>query len=117
MTPPARIILGDNLPVLRALPHGYADLIYIDPPFNTGRLQEHTRLRTVRAGNGEGDRTGFGGQRYSSVRVGTHAFADLFDDYLAFLEPRLVEAHRLLAPDGTLYLHLDPREAHYSTLR
>ena len=106
-----RILFGDNLPLLQALPSGSVELIYIDPPFNTGRRQSRTQLRTERDANG--DRTGFAGQRYRTVRVGQRAFADAFDDFLAFIEPRLVEAHRLLAPDGSLYFHIDYREVHY----
>jgi len=105
------IHLADSLQVLSSLEAGFADLIYIDPPFNTRRAQRRTQMRTIRSE--AGDRTGFGGRRYQSVRLGTLSFADVFDDYLAFLEPRLVAAHRVLAPDGTLYLHLDYREAHY----
>ena len=109
------IHLGDNLPILRSLETGSVELIYIDPPFNTGKVQARTRLRTERSENG--DRTGFGGQRYKTVRLGQQAYADSFgDDYLGFLEPRLREAHRLLAPDGSLYFHIDYREAHYCKL-
>jgi len=107
-----RIILGDNLPVLRDLPDGAANLVYIDPPFNTGRRQRRPRLRTVRDETG-GDRTGFGGRRYRTERLGESSFADTFDDYIGFLEPRLREARRVLAGDGSLFLHLDPREVHY----
>jgi site-specific DNA-methyltransferase (adenine-specific) len=105
------IILADNLPVLRDMPPASVDLIYIDPPFNTGKVQRHTRLRTVR--DGQGDRVGFGGRRYTTARLGTTAFDDHFDDYLAFLAPRLVEAHRVLADHGSLYFHIDYREVHY----
>ena len=109
-----RVVFGDNLPVLRALASDSVPLIYIDPPFNTGRPQSRTRLRTTRAVDGEGgDRTGFGGVRYRTERGATHSFADAFDDYLGFLEPRLVEAHRVLAPWGSLYFHIDYREVHY----
>lgn len=109
-----RVVFGDNLPILRALSDGSVPLIYIDPPFNTGRAQSRTHLRTERAPDGErGDRTGFGGVRYRTERGATHAFADAFDDYLGFLEPRLVEAHRVLAPWGSLYFHIDYREVHY----
>ncbi len=107
-----RIHFGDNLPVLRSLPAGSADLIYVDPPFNTGRNRELTRIRAERSDGG--DRTGFGGHRYATHRLGTRSFADAFDDYLAFLEPRLSEAHRVLAPHGTMYVHLDFREVHYA---
>jgi site-specific DNA-methyltransferase (adenine-specific) len=108
------IYFGDNLPLLQSLAAGSADLIYIDPPFNTGRTQTRVQLRTNRSP--DGDRTGFGGQRYKTVRVAAKAFADVFDDYEAFLAPRLREAHRLLAPDGSLYFHIDYREAHYCKL-
>lgn len=105
------VYLGDNLPILRGLPAASVDLIAIDPPFNTGRDQARTRLRTVRSE--DGDRTGFGGRRYRSIKIGSRSFADAFDDYLAFLAPRLEEAYRLLAPHGSLYVHLDAREVHY----
>lgn len=107
-----RIVQGDNLAVLRGLADGCAALVYIDPPFNTGRRQKRTRLRTVRD-EVEGDRTGFAGKRYRSEVLGSTGFDDDFDDYLGFLEPRLREAHRILAPDGSFFLHLDPREVHY----
>lgn len=106
-----RIILGDNLEVLPTLDDGGFDLIYVDPPFNTGREQRRTTLKVQR--DADGDRTGFGGHRYRSVAVGSLAFADTFDDFLAFLEPRLRHAHRVLAPTGSLFLHVDPRESHY----
>ena len=106
------VYFGDNLPFLRDLVAGSVDLIYTDPPFNTGRVQSRTRLRTVRDDAG-GDRTGFQGRRYRTERGATRAFGDAFDDYLAFLEPRLRQAHRVLAPAGSLYLHLDYREVHY----
>jgi site-specific DNA-methyltransferase (adenine-specific) len=106
-----RIVRADNLAFLRELPSGCANLIYIDPPFNTGREQRRTEIRTTRAEGG--DRTGFGGRRYETRTVGIRRFHDAFDDYLAFLEPRLVEAHRVLAADGTLYFHIDFREVHY----
>ncbi len=106
-----RIVLGDNLDVLRALPDGLARLIYVDPPFNTGREQRRTRLRTVR--DDAGDRTGFKGERYRTEVLGRSAWQDSFDDYLGFLAPRLEEARRVLTSDGSLFFHIDPREAHY----
>jgi len=105
------IYLGDNLDLLRTLASESADLIYIDPPFNTGKVQQRTQLRTVRSSSG--DRVGFQGHRYESITVGTRRFTDLFGDYLAFLEPRLVEAHRVLAKNGSFYFHVDYREVHY----
>jgi site-specific DNA-methyltransferase (adenine-specific) len=112
LTCPNTVCFGDNLDVLSQLPDSSIPLIYIDPPFNTGRTQTRTRLRTVR--DAAGDRTGFKGQPYRTTKLGTQAYDDSFDDYLAFLEPRLLEAYRLLAPHGTLYLHLDYREVHYA---
>ncbi|MEO8287891.1 MAG: site-specific DNA-methyltransferase [Chloroflexota bacterium] len=107
------VYFGDNLPVLQSLPDACVDLIYIDPPFNTGREQSRTAIQTIRSENGEGDRTGFAGKRYSTVKLGTKGYGDSFDDYLAFLEPRLREARRVLAQHGTLYFHIDYREVHY----
>ncbi len=107
-----RIYFGDNLPILRELPTGSVQLVYTDPPFNTGKAQKRTPLQTVR--DEAGDRTGFGGKRYRSIRLAGKYFDDSFDDYLGFLEPRLVELHRILTPDGSLFLHLDYREAHYA---
>ena len=106
-----RVIFGDNLPVLQSLPGESVDLIYIDPPFNTGKVQERTRLRTERSE--DGDRVGFQGRRYQTVRVGAMRYADRFDDFLAFLAPRLEQAYRVLSPTGSLYFHIDYREVHY----
>ena len=105
------IYFGDNLPVLQRLPSGSVGLVYIDPPFNTGKRQARAQLKTVRSANG--DRTGFQGQRYATVKLGQRAFSDIFDDYLEFLEPRLRQAHRLLTPNGSLFFHIDYREVHY----
>ena len=108
-----RIVLADNLAVLSALPDDSIDLVYVDPPFNTGRRQTLRRLRTVRDDEA-GDRTGFGGRRYRTIDLGSQSYLDVHDDYLDFLEPRLVEMRRVLRPSGTFYLHLDPREVHYA---
>lgn len=108
------IQFADNLEALGRLASGSVDLIYIDPPFNTGKVQQRTQLKTAQSSNG--DRVGFQGRRYQTVVVGSKIFSDVFDDYLAFLEPRLVEAHRVLADDGSLYLHVDYREVHYVKL-
>ncbi len=106
------ILLGDNLPLLRELDTGSVQLAYADPPFNTGRTQVRRSLRAV--ADPAGERTGFGGRRYATRVLAESTFADAFDDYLAFLAPRLAELRRVLAPGGTLYLHLDYREAHYA---
>lgn len=102
---------GDNLTVLRGLPAATVDLIYIDPPFNTGKAQRRVCLATVRDANG--DRTGFQGRRYRTVALGRRQYPDRFEDYLGFLEPRLVEARRVLKDEGSLFCHLDCREVHY----
>jgi site-specific DNA-methyltransferase (adenine-specific) len=107
-----RVLHGDCLDVLRELPSGAIDLVYVDPPFNTGKKQRRVRMRNVR--DEGGDRNGFGGRRYRTETVARdEGFADTFDDYLAFLEPRLREAHRVLAPHGSIYFHIDYREVHY----
>ncbi len=108
---PNRIYFGDNLPILRSLPAGCVDLIYIDPPFNSGRQQARTQIRTVR--DPQGDRTGFQGSTYRTEALATRQYADWFEDYESFIRPRLEEAYRLLAPHGSLYFHIDYREVHY----
>jgi site-specific DNA-methyltransferase (adenine-specific) len=103
---------GDNLPVLSALHDGSFDLIYVDPPFNTGKSQTRKRIRTVQ--DVDGDRVGFKGKTYRTTVVGSSSYADSFDDYMEFLLPRLTQAHRLLKPNGSFFLHLDYREVHYA---
>jgi site-specific DNA-methyltransferase (adenine-specific) len=109
------VIAADNADVLPRLPAGAFDLIYIDPPFNTGTVRRHARLRTGADGEG-GDRTGFAGRRYRSRLLSEMAFDDDRAGYLDFLAPRLEYAHRLLSERGTLYFHIDYREAHYCKL-
>jgi site-specific DNA-methyltransferase (adenine-specific) len=108
------ILLGDNLELLPAFSDGGFQLAYLDPPFNTGREQRRRTLTTV--ADPGGDRTGFQGRRYSTRVLAESSYRDTFDDYLGFLEPRLREVRRVLAESGTLYLHLDYREAHYVKL-
>ena len=109
---PNRIVLGDNLEFLRTVEDAAASLVYIDPPFNTGRTQRRERLRTDRD-EMSGDRTGFQGRRYRTTRLGARSFPDAFEDFLDFMEPRLAEGRRILSPTGSLFLHLDYREVHY----
>src|SRR6266516_3474216 len=131
-----RIYFGDNLPILKSMPDESIDLIYIDPPFNTGKTQKHTRIKTVQSKNGS--RKGFQGNTYETIEVSTKAYQDSFDFldddsvhsdvektyqtlefegslfYIeTFLKPRLKEAYRLLKPHGSLYFHIDYREVHY----
>ena len=111
-TGPDLVIEGDNLPLLATLPDAAFTLIYLDPPFNTGRSQVRRSTTAVRSPTGSV--AGFKGQRYDRIKGDLLRYDDAFEDYWTFLEPRLAEAWRLLSEDGTLYLHLDYREAHYA---
>lgn len=102
---------GDNLEFLPLLPSGGFQLIYIDPPFNTGKTQQRVRMQV--AASEQGERIGFGDRRYTVQAYPSPAYVDDYDDYLQFLRPRLEHAHRLLTPDGSLFVHLDYREVHY----
>jgi len=110
-----RILQGDNLEVLEAMDTDSIELIYVDPPFNTGKRQSRTQMKTVR--DAEGDRIGFGGHRYRTdilpQQNGGTGYHDQFDDFLGFLRPRMVQAHRVLSPTGSLFFHIDYREVHY----
>ena len=109
----SRVLCSENLDALRALPDASVELIYIDPPFNTGVTQKRARIRTIR--DAGGDRTGFGGNRYRTEKLdAAPIYADIFDDYIGFLRPRMIEAHRILTANGSLFLHIDPREVHYA---
>jgi site-specific DNA-methyltransferase (adenine-specific) len=108
------VLAGDNAMALAKLPEQFFDLVYVDPPFNTGRAQARRTLEVTASPDGE--RVGFGGRRYSSRLLRSLSYDDSFADYLAFLEPRLARARELLAPHGTLYFHIDYREAHYCKL-
>lgn len=105
------VISADNAVLLPLLPDGAFQLVYIDPPFNTGRRQERRLLET--RGSLDGDRVGFGGRSYETVELSRTGYGDVFDHYATFIGPRLEEARRLLTEDGTLYFHIDYREAHY----
>jgi site-specific DNA-methyltransferase (adenine-specific) len=106
------IILGDNAAVLPTLPEKFARAIYIDPPFNTGKVQKRDRIR-VMATDGEGVRGGFGGRRYDVEKVESGSYEDAFEDFETFLMPRIKASLRCLMPDGSLFVHLDYREVHY----
>ncbi len=111
-TPFDQVHFGDNLAFLRGMADASVDLVYVDPPFNTGKRQQKTRMKTTSAE--VGDRTGFGGRRYTTELGASTQYSDVFDDYMGFLAPRLREAYRVLKPAGSFYLHLDYREVHYS---
>ena len=105
------IIFGDNLRVLENFEDESVDLIYIDPPFNTGKQQSRKQIQVEK--DSSGDRVGFGGNRYQTTVIGEKAYRDYFDDYIGFLEPRLLAAYRVLKPNGSFYFHIDYREVHY----
>jgi site-specific DNA-methyltransferase (adenine-specific) len=109
---PGRVVRGDNLDVLASLADESIPLVYVDPPFNTGRVQSRRPVTSVRAV--DGPFRGFHGRAYERIRGDLMRYDDQFEDYWGFLEPRLIEAFRVLTRDGTLYLHLDYREAHYA---
>ncbi len=111
-TSPNLVVAGDNLAVVKSLPSESFTLVYLDPPFNTGRVQRRQTTTAVRSETATV--AGFKGQLYERIKGDLRAYDDVFDDYWEFLEPRLIEAWRLLADDGTLYLHLDYRESHYA---
>lgn len=109
-----RILHGDNLKALRRMESESVALIYVDPPFNTGRRQTRRRMKTVR--DEAGDRVGFGGRRYRTehlVESEGGGYVDQFEDFQGFLRPRVEEAYRVLAPTGSLFFHIDYREVHY----
>jgi site-specific DNA-methyltransferase (adenine-specific) len=109
---PSLVIEGDNLEVIADLPDGTFPMIYLDPPFNTGRTQSRVSTRSTLSP--DGSRIGFHGKTYETVQTAISSYDDVFADYWSFLGPRLEEAYRLLRQDGTLYLHLDYREVHYA---
>ena len=114
-SPGGEVLGGDNLPIMRRLGGGSVDLVYIDPPFGTGRRR---RLEAIRTGTGDKTRRGFGGRLYRYDVVSSHEYDDgmVLDDYLAFLHERFVEMHRLLTETGSLYVHLDFRTVHHARL-
>lgn len=105
------IHLAENLDVLRAMPDASVDLIYIDPPFNTGKQQTLTQVRVER--DPEGEKARFNGVAYRQTVVGSTSYLDIHDDYLDFIGARLEQAKRLLTPTGSIFVHLDYREVHY----
>ena len=109
-----QILLGENLELLPGFAAESFQLVYIDPPFNTGKVQERKTMSAVR--DEDGERTGFQGRRYRTRLLAASSYSDRYDDYLGFLAPRLEQAHRLLAREGTLYFHIDYREAHHCKL-
>ncbi len=109
-----QILLGENLELLGAFPDESFQLVYLDPPFNTGKLQTRRTLAVLR--DEDGERGGFQGARYTTRLLAQSSYRDRFEDYLEFLAPRLEHAHRLLAREGTLYFHIDYREAHHCKL-
>lgn len=106
-----KIILSDNLTALKLIPDESVDLIYIDPPFNTGIKQKRTFTKTIKSE--DGNRIGYKDQKYKTINVSSNEFEDKFDDFCSFIEPSIKEAYRILKPNGSFYFHLDYREIHY----
>ncbi len=108
------VYFGDNMDVLPRLPTGSVNLIYVDPPFNTGKVQKRNRIEVARDINGS--RFGFAGLRYASKAVRSGSYQDRFvgeNGFEDFIGPRLEEARRILAADGSIYAHLNYSEVHY----
>lgn len=110
---PNKIFYGNNLEGLKTLESESVNLIYIDPPFNTGKIQKRSQIKTTKVEDGKGDRIGYGGNQYITQLIGSKAYKDRFEDYYSFLAPRLEEAKRILTPNGSIYFHIDYREVHY----
>lgn len=106
-----RIVQSECLSYIQTLPDASFPLIYLDPPFNTQKVQRRNRMRVIQDENGS--REGFGGKKYRSELVESPTYRDAFDDFLGFLQPRLEQAYRLLTESGSLFVHLDYREVHY----
>ena len=107
-----KIVLGDNLKELKKIPSESIDLIYIDPPFNSGVTQSRVRISTTI--DEKGDRLGFGGRKYRTTKqTSNHSYKDSFGDFIGFIKPRLEEAYRVLKHNGSLFFHIDYREVHY----
>jgi site-specific DNA-methyltransferase (adenine-specific) len=116
VTPLRKIILGDNLEALATLPDAFASVVYVDPPFNTGKVQKRERIKTTATADptSAGDRGGFGGRRYDVERVASSgSYEDSYEDFEAFLMPRIEASLRCLTKGGSLFVHLDYREVHY----
>lgn len=112
MNPTADIHFGDNLDILKKIKSESVNLVYVDPPFNTGKIQSRTRIKTTRSE--KGDRKGFKGNTYKTEILGKKSYSDIFDNYIDFLRPRIEATKRILAPNGSFFLHLDYREIHYA---
>lgn len=106
-----QILQGDNLPILKSIPDRSCRLIYIDPPFNSGKVQTRDRIKVKR--DEEGTRKGFAGARYAVTKTDSHHFNDDYIDFIGFIKPRIEEAYRILTDDGSLFFHIDYREVHY----
>jgi len=106
-----QIYCGDNLSILKTLDGDSIDLIYVDPPYNTGKIQKRNIIKSIKTPDGS---KGFGGNNYDNEIIGhSGSFSDSFSDYVGWIRPRLEEAYRVLKQTGSMYLHLDYREVHY----
>jgi DNA modification methylase len=84
-----KLILGDNLEILRQLESETVDLIYLDPPFFSNRNYE-----VIWGDKGE-------------VRSFEDRFSGGIDHYISWLKERVIEMHRILKPTGSIFLHCD----------
>lgn len=109
--PKIDIYYADNLDILKSIESSSINLIYIDPPFNTGKIQSRIQVKTIRSE--DGDRIGFGNKKYKTIKLSSTSYNDSFDNFLEFIEPRIREAERILTGNGSLFFHLDYREIHY----
>jgi len=107
-----KIVFGENLKYIKSIKSESINLIYIDPPFNTGKVQSHTRIKTIRDLH-NGDRIGFNGIKYKTISMNETSYIDIYSDYIGFLRPRIEEAYRILSSNGSLFFHIDYRESHY----
>jgi site-specific DNA-methyltransferase (adenine-specific) len=113
---PGAIVEADNLAALAALPEGCVDLAYADPPFATGKQRRLVSIR--QAPGGDQTRRGFRERTTAYEEVSDHSYDDTapLAEHLAALRARILEIHRVLAPHGSLYLHVDWRTVHHVRL-
>lgn len=105
---------GDCVKVLQKIPSKTVRLAYIDPPFNTGKIQKRKRIKVTKvADKSQATRVGFGGKMYKEEEQVSAQYTDTFADYSLFIKPVVQEIHRILTDDGSLFFHVNYREVHY----
>ena len=106
------ILHGDAVDELPKIKKSSVQLIYIDPPFNTGKEMSYSKIKTTRSKNGEGH-AGYQGNKYQREAVSKMSYNDKFDDYINYIMQRIKLAYPLLTKNGSFFLHADYREIHY----